>query len=402
MLEENKALRMRLHSLTIFRGLLEDPVVSRLAALLHAQPSDAEACADAYCAFAAALYERGGDLSTYLLKAVLEDENLYVRRAASGAPIPSELAECLQHELCFLQELSQFDGASLRGALKGAFLPRWGTQTLDFAARYEENIRTLPLHGYGIYAKYHVFTVHSGAIVPVRHPDPQRLDELSGYERERGKVIANTRALLEGRPASNVLLYGDAGTGKSSTVKAVANAFADEGLRLIEVKKNQLYQIPDLVETLSANPLKFILFIDDLSFSTNDNDFAALKAILEGSVSSRSSNLAVYATSNRRHLIKETWKDREDMEHSEDLHRSDTMEEKLSLVNRFGLSIFYAKPNKEGFNEMAVALARRAGITPEVMTDEEICYEANRFEMRGGGLSGRTAQQFANYLLTIK
>ena len=133
-----------------------------------------------------------------------------------------------------------------------------------------------------------------------------------------------------------------------------------------------------------------------------DNDFAALKAILEGSVSSRSSNLAVYATSNRRHLIKETWKDREDMEHSEDLHRSDTMEEKLSLVNRFGLSIFYAKPNKEGFNEMAVALARRAGITPEVMTDEEICYEANRFEMRGGGLSGRTAQQFANYLLTIK
>ena len=402
MLEENKALRMRLHSLTIFRGLLEDPVVSRLAALLHAQPSDAEACADAYCAFAAALYERGGDLSTYLLKAVLEDENLYVRRAASGAPIPAELAECLQHELCFLQELSQFDGASLRGALKGAFLPRWGTQTLDFAARYEENIRTLPLHGYGIYAKYHVFTVHSGAIVPVRHPDPQRLDELSGYERERGKVIANTRALLEGRPASNVLLYGDAGTGKSSTVKAVANAFADEGLRLIEVKKNQLYQIPDLVETLSANPLKFILFIDDLSFSTNDNDFAALKAILEGSVSSRSSNLAVYATSNRRHLIKETWKDREDMEHSEDLHRSDTMEEKLSLVNRFGLSIFYAKPNKEGFNEMAVALARRAGITPEVMTDEEICYEANRFEMRGGGLSGRTAQQFANYLLTIK
>ena len=104
-----------------------------------------------------------------------------------------------------MQELSQFDGASLRGALKGAFLPRWGTQTLDFAARYEENIRTLPLHGYGIYAKYHVFTVHSGAIVPVRHPDPQRLDELSGYERERGKVIANTRALLEGRPASNVL-----------------------------------------------------------------------------------------------------------------------------------------------------------------------------------------------------
>ena len=395
MLEENKALRMRLHSLTIFRGLLEDPVVSRLAALLHAQPSDAEACADAYCAFAAALYERGGDLSTYLLKAVLEDENLYVRRAASGAPIPAELAECLQHELCFLQELSQFDGASLRGALKGAFLPRWGTQTLDFAARYEENIRTLPLHGYGIYAKYHVFTVHSGAIVPVRHPDPQRLDELSGYERERGKVIANTRALLEGRPASNVLLYGDAGTGKSSTVKAVANAFADEGLRLIEVKKNQLYQIPDLVETLSANPLKFILFIDDLSFSTNDNDFAALKAILEGSVSSRSSNLAVYATSNRRHLIKENWNDRNDMEHTQDMHRSDTMEEKLSLVNRFGVTISYTKPTPKEFMEIVITLARKQGIA---MSDEDLKKEANKWELSHGGISGRTAQQFVNYL----
>ena len=372
MLEENKALRMRLHSLTIFRGLLEDPVVSRLAALLHAQPSDAEACADAYCAFAAALYERGGDLSTYLLKAVLEDENLYVRRAASGAPIPAELAECLQHELCFLQELSQFDGASLRGALKGAFLPRWGTQTLDFAARYEENIRTLPLHGYGIYAKYHVFTVHSGAIVPVRHPDPQRLDELSGYERERGKVIANTRALLEGRPASNVLLYGDAGTGKSSTVKAVANAFADEGLRLIEVKKNQLYQIPDLVETLSANPLKFILFIDDLSFSTNDN-------------------LAVYATSNRRHLVKETFSDRE----GDEIHLADTMQELMSLSARFGLTITFSRPDKELYCHIVQNLALLYGIE---MPEAELMIKAEAHAIRNGGRSPRVAKQFIELL----
>ena len=391
MLEENKALRMRLNSLTIFRGLLEDPVVSRLAALLHAQPSDAEACADAYCAFAAALYERGGDLSTYLLKAVLEDENLYVRRAASGASIPAELAECLQHELCFLQELSKFDGAALRGALKGAFLPRWGTQTLDFAARYEENIRTLPLHGYGIYAKYHVFTVHSGAIVPVRHPDPQRLDELSGYERERGKVIANTRALLEGRPASNVLLYGDAGTGKSSTVKAVANAFADEGLRLIEVKKNQLYQIPDLVETLSANPLKFILFIDDLSFSTNDNDFAALKAILEGSVSSRSSNLAVYATSNRRHLVKETFSDRE----GDEIHLADTMQELMSLSARFGLTITFSRPDKELYCHIVQNLALLYGIE---MPEAELMIKAEAHAIRNGGRSPRVAKQFIELL----
>ncbi|MFQ8833269.1 MAG: hypothetical protein ACLR7U_10610 [Ruthenibacterium lactatiformans] len=198
MLKKIKPCAMRLRP-TIFRGLLEDPVVSRLAALLHAQPSDAEACADAYCAFAAALYERGGDLSTYLLKAVLEDENLYVRRAASGAPIPAELAECLQHELCFLQELSHLM-APLRGALKGAFLPRWAHANAGFRRALKENIRTLPLHGYGIYAKCLCIYRTQRGHRSVRHPDPQRLDELSGYERERGKVIANTRALLEGRP----------------------------------------------------------------------------------------------------------------------------------------------------------------------------------------------------------
>ena len=182
-----------------------------------------------------------------------------------------------------------------------------------------------------------IYRTHSGAIVPVRHPDPQRLDELSGYERERGKVTANTRALLRDAPPATYCCTAMPAREKSSTVKAVANAFADEGLRLIEVKKNQLYQIPDLVETLSANPLKFILFIDDLSFSTNDNDFAALKAILEGSVSSRSSNLAVYATSNRRHLVKETFSDRE----GDEIHLADTMQELMSLSARFGLTITF-------------------------------------------------------------
>ena len=143
---------------------------------------------------------------------------------------------------------------------------------------------------------------------------------MPGYEREREKVIANTRALLEGKPANNVLLYGDAGTGKSSAIKAIANAFADQGLRLVEVKKNQLYQIPDLIDQLAANPLKFILFIDDLSFSSNDDNFAALKAILEGSVGGRARNIAVYATSNRRHLIKETLTDRT----GDDIHEADT------------------------------------------------------------------------------
>ena len=197
-------------------------------------------------------------------------------------------------------------------------------------------------------------------------------------------------------------LFGDSGTGKSTSIKAIVNQFYPQGLRMIEIYKHQFKDLSTIIAQIKNRNYKFIIYMDDLSFEEFEIEYKFLKAVIEGGVETKPDNVLIYATSNRRHLIKETWKDREDMEHSEDLHRSDTMEEKLSLVNRFGLSIYYAKPNKEGFNEMAIALARRAGITPDIMTDEEICYEANRFEMRGGGLSGRTAQQFANYLLTIK
>ena len=238
--------------------------------------------------------------------------------------------------------------------------------------------------------------------VAINNMDKVMLDDLIGYEIQKKKLVDNTRAFVEGRAANNVLLFGDSGTGKSTSIKAIVNEFYPDGLRMIEIYKHQFKDLSTIIAQIKNRNYKFIIYMDDLSFEEFEIEYKFLKAVIEGGVETKPDNVLIYATSNRRHLIKETWKDREDMEHSEDLHRSDTMEEKLSLVNRFGLSIFYAKPNKEGFNEMAVALARRAGITPEVMTDEEICYEANRFEMRGGGLSGRTAQQFANYLLTIK
>lgn len=239
-------------------------------------------------------------------------------------------------------------------------------------------------------------------IVPVTRIAHVRLDDLVGYEIPKQKLIENTEAFVRGRKANNCLLFGDAGTGKSSSIKGILNQYYDEGLRIIEVYKHQFVDLNQVIAQIKDRNYKFIIYMDDLSFEEFEIEYKFLKAVIEGGVETKPDNVLIYATSNRRHLIKETWKDREDMEHSEDLHRSDTMEEKLSLVNRFGLSIYYAKPNKEGFNEMAIALARRAGITPDIMTDEEICYEANRFEMRGGGLSGRTAQQFANYLLTIK
>lgn len=238
--------------------------------------------------------------------------------------------------------------------------------------------------------------------VAINNMDKVMLDDLIGYEIQKKKLVDNTKAFVEGRAANNVLLFGDSGTGKSTSIKAIVNEFYPDGLRMIEIYKHQFKDLSTIIAQIKNRNYKFIIYMDDLSFEEFEIEYKFLKAVIEGGVETKPDNVLIYATSNRRHLIKETWKDREDMEHSEDLHRSDTMEEKLSLVNRFGLSIFYAKPNKEGFNEMAVVLARRAGITPEVMSDEEICYEANRFEMRGGGLSGRTAQQFANYLLTIK
>lgn len=241
--------------------------------------------------------------------------------------------------------------------------------------------------GYGIFAKYHTFVVKDGQLVPVKYPDAQSLSQLSDYEREREQVIKNTQALLSGEPTSNVLLYGDAGTGKSSTIKAIANEYGDKGLRLIEVKKNQLYQIPELVESISRNPLKFILFIDDLSFSSNDNDFAALKAILEGSVAGKSGNLAVYATSNRRHLVRETMSGRE----GDEIHLNDTMQELMSLSARFGLVITFSKPNKDVYLNIVRHLAREYGI---VKNEENLLQNAEAFAIRSGGRSPRTARQF--------
>ena len=278
----------RLDALVVFRGLLDTPLLRALRGALTADEAD---LGGAVAAFEAVLFAQNTNWTDALLDAALEDENLCLRLAAGGDAGPV-LEAALESELDFLQALGR---AGLDDVCHGApeYLPRWRvTPDADFHAAYAARRAAVGQKGYGIFARHHVFTLENGRLAPVRYPDPQRLDELPGYEREREKILANTRALLEGRPANNVLLYGDAGTGKSSTVKAIANEYAPEGLRLIEVKKNQLYQIPALMDSLAKNPLKFILFIDDLSFAANDDNFAALKAILEGSAGGRSPRVA--------------------------------------------------------------------------------------------------------------
>ena len=387
----------RLHGLVVFRSLLDDPVVAKLLDLTDRMEAGAPGygpVCDAVAQFEAALFEHTTNWGSYLSAAVLEAETVCVRQAASGTLAPA-LQTALDSELAFLQalcgltldELLAAAGSATGQAQELAFLPRWETSGIDLPAAYAQRMSEVGKKGYGMFAKHHVFTVESGQLVPVKYPDPQRLSELPGYEKEREKVIANTRALLAGMPANNVLLYGDAGTGKSSAVKAIANEFAPEGLRLVEVKKNQLYQIPDLMDKLAANPLKFILFIDDLSFTANDDNFAALKAILEGSVGGRAKNIAVYATSNRRHLIKETLTDRT----GDDIHEADTRQELMSLSARFGLTVTFQRPEKARFETILAELAKQHGID---MPMDQLLVKAEAFAIRAGGRSPRVAKQF--------
>ena len=387
----------RLHGLVVFRSLLDDPVVAKLLDLTDRMEAGAPGygpVCDAVAQFEAALFEHTTNWGSYLSAAVLEAETVCVRQAASGTLAPA-LQTALDSELAFLQalcgltldELLAAAGSATGQAQELAFLPRWETSGIDLPAAYAQRMSEVGKKGYGMFAKHHVFTVENGQLVPVKYPDPQRLSELPGYEKEREKVIANTKALLAGMPANNVLLYGDAGTGKSSAVKAIANEFAPEGLRLVEVKKNQLYQIPDLMDKLAANPLKFILFIDDLSFTANDDNFAALKAILEGSVGGRAKNIAVYATSNRRHLIKETLTDRA----GDDIHEADTRQELMSLSARFGLTVTFQRPEKARFENILAELAKQHGID---MPMDQLLVKAEAFAIRAGGRSPRVAKQF--------
>ena len=385
---KTKDCALRLRGLVVFRGLLKDDAVRALCTLLETSRSDETAFADAYGAFCEKLFAKTDDWSKYLSRCVLEHEDLYITRLCAKGGVPDALKAALDSELAFLGELCALSAKDVKGENEAfAFLPEWRSAPVDLASAYRERVANVHRTGYGMFARWHVFTVKDGALVPVAHPDPQTLDELPGYEAEREKIVANTEALLEGRPAANVLLYGDAGTGKSSTVKAVANRFADDGLRLVEVKKHQLYQIPRLMDSLAANPLKFILFIDDLSFTANDDNFAALKAILEGSVGGRSGNIAVYATSNRRHLIKETLSDRE----GDDIHHADTMQELMSLSARFGLTVTFLRPDKDRFVHIVTELAARAGLETPV---DELIVRAEAFAIRAGGRSPRVARQF--------
>ncbi len=255
-------------------------------------------------------------------------------------------------------------------------------------------------YGAGIFGINKAFRIknENGEVkfLAVNNADKTKLCDIIGYESQKQKLRENTEAFVNGKSANNVLLYGDSGTGKSTSVKALINEYYDKGLRMIEIYKYQFRDLSQVIAQIKNRNYRFIIYIDDLSFEADEVEYKFLKAVIEGGVETKPDNILIYATSNRRHLIKETWNDRNDMEYNGEIHRSDTVEEKLSLSSRFGVLINYSNPNRQEYYDIVEGIAKRY---PDIkLSKEELLAKANKWELRHGGISGRTAQQFINYI----
>lgn len=363
----------------------DDPLIKAFGLL---GKGTAQESAQAYSAVCCELLMSGKTLGEYLHDMIVYSDSPLAAKTAAE-PTPLRLAAA-QHDIAVIAQLARTDSAALRQELSARYdegfmnLPAFETGEFDYAAEYFlDFVRT---HGNGIFAAYKAFTYTNGALMPVEQLDPIRLSDLKNYEAQRSQVVENTLCFLSGKPAQNVLLYGDRGTGKSSTVKAILNEY--EALRMVELSKNDVAWLPALFRTLKDIPLRFIVTIDDLSFAENDDRFSILKAALEGSLAARPENILIYATTNRRKIIRETVADRE-------INGADAIDESLSLADRFGLTVTFTKPNREVYLDIAAQLAADRGVT---LPEEELNAAAERFALKRGGRSPRTARQFADWL----
>lgn len=380
-------LKNELLTLTVFKSFLTTDVGNSLLMFLDAgEGENMSEKIRAYSDLASAIYKKGGDLGLIVRDFIRHDDILWFS-GCSGDRTSDEINAAIDSDLFVLQNVAMLSPDDLAPEIQyPGELPRWKNTEINTEEVYTDLRDGLSTKGYGIFLDSIMFKVKDGIIHPVENADYQALDELYGYEEERALVLKNTEAFAEGKEASNVFLYGDAGTGKSTTVKACAAQFKDKGIRLIEFHKNQVHFIPEVAESLSLSPLKFIFFIDDLTFNEDDDIFYDLKGILEGNVSGTGKNILVYATSNRRHLIKESSSARQ----GDDLHLNDTLQETMSLSSRFGLIITFMKPNKDLYLSIVKGLAEDNGIP----YDEDLITRAEAFAIRSNGRSPRTAKQF--------
>lgn len=408
---------MLMSSLSIYRGIMGRTVPKAFYHLLRALDLPLHDFLKAWGDFFGVLSERGyaGSWAKCIGETALFDENAFSVAAAAGkvGELPCPTLKAICRDLSAINRIGSVTPEEMIAAYNekngelltemAAQLPAWTTgatipQLSDIPVTFSDDADELlsklqPLsdyyrkHGCGMYARYRAFLWRSGNIEPVPYPDPVCPDDLKGYERERKTVMDNTTAFLHGVLSNNCLLYGDRGTGKSSTVKAILNRYYTEGLRMVELPKDRLGDFPLLVEKIAAVPLKFIVFIDDLSFSGEDKSYAQLKAVLEGGLAARPENTLIYATSNRRHLIKETFSDRD----GDDMHRNDSMQETLSLSDRFGLAVNFSKPGKDEYLHIIFELAKEIGLD---RNEEELQRAAEEFALTRGGRSPRCARQF--------
>ncbi len=397
----HKQLATHLQFLSVLGGLTEHPLVQRYRSALEALRSDSTAFGWEYGALCELVY-RIGDVRQALLEAVHCDENALNARLSDPS---AWLLDAATHDLAVLNGLLALSGSDLLADARAAFPDLRGctegmpdfppSGSLPFstgaalAAYYREN-------GFGFFARANAFAVQrGGTLQPVAYPDPIRLSDLPGYERQKKAILTNTLAFLAGRSANNILLYGDKGTGKSSTVKAIVNEYATRGLKIVELPPRMVIEFPKLCERIAAAPFRFIVFLDDLAFDEADENFAALKAFIEGGLAGRPENMIIYATSNRRHLVRESFSSRQ----GDDIHLRDTLETATSLSDRFGLEITFSVPDKEEYLYIVDELAAGYGVA---LPAGELHLLAERFALRRNGRSPRIARQFISQYLAEK
>ncbi len=409
-MNSTKEAALLMSSLSVFRGITNRTVVKAYYELLCSLDKPVFEFSQAWGSFFALLCDRGcvESFAAYLTETALYDENAFSRAAAAGKEksLSSKTVNAIRRDLSAIRRVSlltpekilmDYSHRDELGIIANN-LPRWetGSPIREFL-HDDEIIDALAdfyrRSGCGMFARYRAFIWRGGSIEPVPYPDPVTISSLKTYDLQRNLVIENTLALLKGVQSNNCLLYGDRGTGKSSTVKAILNEYYTKGLRMVELPKDRLSEFPLLVEKLAVVPLKFIIFIDDLSFSSDDKSYAQLKAVLEGGLAVRPENTLIYATSNRRHIVKESFSERS----GDDVHVNDTIQETLSLSDRFGLAVSFTKPDKEQYLEIVFALAKEKHL---MISIDDLTAKAERFAIERGGRSPRCARQFISALET--
>ncbi len=368
---------------------------------------------------------RGNLWHAYLTHHLVNNENAFSKACEIRGAVEGSINELVKHDFTLFKELYDYDFSVMENALGIHFYglisdyQNVNEDSKIFNRRIRDRICNLSeklgqakdiqefmedmtsfykdfgVGKLGLHKAFRIAHTDEGAqIVPITNITHVHLDDLVGYEIAKKKLIDNTEAFVHGRKANNCLLFGDAGTGKSSSIKGILNKYYDQGLRIIEVYKHQFKDLNDVIAQIKNRNYRFIIYMDDLSFEEFEIEYKYLKAIIEGGLEKKPENVLIYATSNRRHLIKEEFADKEGRRDS--LHSSDTVQEKLSLVSRFGVQIFFCAPNKKEYQNIVRVLAQKYGVT---MPEEELLMEANKWELSHGGLSGRSAQQFIDYLL---